>query len=137
MSSSEHQPSGPCLPVGSRNRPLVTRDVVESFLACKLKGFLRLDGQQGTKSDYEILMREVKDEILQRAGASLIGRHRDEEAMRGLKATPATLGQGAPLILDATVEDDEFSVTFDGLERVDDPSRPGGYHYIPVLVAEG
>ena len=137
MSTSEHQPQGPCLPGGATIRSLFTRDLVESFLACKLKGFLKIDGRQGTKSDYEILISDVREELLQRAGVSLMGRHRDVEVLRALKATPATLGQGAPLILDAVIENVEFSMTIDGMKRVDDPSRPGGYHYIPVLVAEG
>ena len=136
MSSSEHKPRTPCLP-GGMNRPLVTRDAVESFLACKLKGFLKLDGQHGTKSDYELMTTEVREELLRRAGVSLTGRYRDGEVLRALKATPDTLGQGAPLILEAAVENEQFSMAFDGLKRVGDSTAPGGYHYIPILVTDG
>ena len=37
----------------------ITRDILESYLHCKYKGFLKLTGQQGTKSDYETLLTEI------------------------------------------------------------------------------
>src|SRR5262249_11986954 len=46
------------------------------------------------------------------------------------------LGRGLPLLLDAAFEDDDLSVRFDALVRVDDRSRPGGFSYAPVLFHE-
>jgi predicted RecB family nuclease len=51
--------------------------------------------------------------------------------------TAPTLKQGAAFVLDATVEDDCFSLRFDGLKRVDGPSKLGDYHYVPVLFHGG
>jgi hypothetical protein len=34
----------------------ITRDVLESFLHCKYKAHLKIRGQEGHKSDYEILL---------------------------------------------------------------------------------
>jgi hypothetical protein len=34
----------------------ITRDVLESYLNCKTKAYLRLAGQQGSVSDYENLL---------------------------------------------------------------------------------
>jgi predicted RecB family nuclease len=44
---------------------------------------------------------------------------------------------GTPLILDAVIQDADLSLKFDGLQRVGDPSHPGGFHYVPILVFEG
>jgi hypothetical protein len=33
----------------------ITGDIIESFLKCKLKGHLKLTGQSGTNSDYEVM----------------------------------------------------------------------------------
>jgi len=41
----------------------ITRDVLESFLHCKTKGYLKLTGQQGTRCDYEVLMAEMRAEV--------------------------------------------------------------------------
>ena len=40
-------------------------------------------------------------------------------------------------MLDATLEDDQLSLGFDGLKRVDGPSKLGDFHYIPMLFVEG
>jgi len=34
----------------------ITRDILESYLHCKLKGHFKLTGQQGSKCDYETLL---------------------------------------------------------------------------------
>ena len=36
-------------------------------------------------------------------------------------------------MLDATLEDDLLSLGFDGLKRVDGPSKLGDFHYVPML----
>ncbi len=41
----------------------ITRDVLESYLHCKYKGYLKLTGQQGTRSDYESLRTEMRAEV--------------------------------------------------------------------------
>jgi hypothetical protein len=41
----------------------ITRDVLESYLRCKTKAQLKLTGQEGTKSDYECMMRRIRDEV--------------------------------------------------------------------------
>ena len=45
-----------------RRHSPITREILESYLNCKLKGHLKLKGEQGTKSDYEMLMAEVRVE---------------------------------------------------------------------------
>jgi predicted RecB family nuclease len=47
------------------------------------------------------------------------------------------LKQGASFLLDATLDDDLVSMTFDGLKKVDGPSKLGDFHYIPILFHEG
>ena len=37
----------------------ITRDIMESYLNCKYKAHLKLAGQQGTMSDYELLLTEL------------------------------------------------------------------------------
>jgi predicted RecB family nuclease len=40
-------------------------------------------------------------------------------------------------VLNATLEDDLLSLSFDGLKRVDGPSKLGDFHYVPMLFHEG
>ena len=54
-------------------------------------------------------------------------------SLRHLTVTPAVLKRGAPLVLDATIEDERLTLRFDALQRVPGPSQLGDFHYIPVL----
>ena len=55
---------------------------------------------------------------------------------RDIPLTAATLRAGSSFVLNATLEDDLFSLSFDGLKRVDGPSKLGDFHYVPMLFHE-
>lgn len=113
----------------------ITRDIIESYLNCKYKAHLKLTRQQGTKSDYELLLAELRGEVRLGAIEQIAQHHQGME--RNLPLSPITLRRGVPFLIDATLEDDQVSLVFDGLKRVDGPSRLGDFHYIPVLFSEG
>jgi len=115
----------------------ITRDMIESFLRCKYKGHLKLAGQQGTRSDYELLQAELRDAVRQQATNKILARHPPQEAEQNLALTPAALKRGAAFLLNATLEDELVSLAFDGLQRVSGPSKLGDFYYIPVLFTEG
>jgi hypothetical protein len=50
--------------------------------------------------------------------------------------TPEVLKRGVPLLLDATVKDQEFGLCFDALQRAAGSSQLGNFHYVPVLFHE-
>src|SRR5215475_12956630 len=110
----------------------ITREIVESYLNCKHKGHLKLTGQQGTRSDYEILLAESRDELRRRAIDKILACCQGEEMVRDVVLTTSLLKQGAAFILNATLEDEYVSFVFDGLKRVPGPSKLGDFHYIPV-----
>ena len=117
--------------------PRITKEVLEGYLNCKLKGYLKLKGERGTRSDYETLMTALRDDLRARAYEKLLARHAGAAVLRGVKIETSTLKKGASIILDAVIEDEALSLHLDGLMRVEGPSRLGGYHYIPILVVEG
>jgi predicted RecB family nuclease len=115
----------------------ITRDIIESYLSCKYKGHLKFTGQQGTRSDYEVLLAEARDAVRRQATDMILARHQGEKVERDLVLTPAVLKKGAAFLVNATLEDEHISVAFDGLKRVPGPSKLGDFHYIPVLFIEG
>jgi predicted RecB family nuclease len=115
----------------------ITRDVLESYLNCKLKAHLKLAGQQGAKCDYESLLLGLRGRVKSQAGDALRTRHPASQTACNLPITPEALGRGWRVILDGTLEDDELSIFFDGLKREDGRSNLGDFHYIPVLCHEG
>src|ERR1017187_7907441 len=115
----------------------ITRDILESYLNCKFKGHLKLTGQQGSKCDYENLLTERRAEVRVAAIDKILARCSGEEIPRNIPLTTSALKQGASFILDATLEDDLFSLAFDGVKKVEGPSKLGDFHYIPMLFHEG
>src|SRR5262245_49359346 len=115
----------------------ITRDIIESSLHCKYKGYLKLAGQQGPTPDYEQLLVECRDAVKQGAMDKLFARHAAEEVVRDVVLTPAILKKGAALLVNATLEDEHVSLAFDGLKRAPGHSKLGDFHYVPVLFSEG
>src|SRR5579862_3643090 len=115
----------------------ITRDIIESFLNCKFKGHLKLAGESGTRSDYEAMTATARQASREQALAELVARFGEGDACRGIAVSAATLKRGAPLLADASIEDEDLSLCFDGLKRADGPSRVGGHHYLPALHNHG
>jgi predicted RecB family nuclease len=115
----------------------VTREVLEGYLECKYKGRLRLAGEAGEATDYQRLVAEEEAEALARGLAHLLSRHPAGEACRGATLTAADLARGAPLLLDATLEDGPVSLRCDALLKAEGTSRLGDFHYVPVLCRAG
>ena len=115
----------------------ITRDVLESYLNCKTKAHLKLAGHQGSMSDYEGLLISNLQEVRQQAIGKILAKHSPGEVATDVPLTAATLRGGSSFILNATLEDDLFSLSFDGLKRMDGPSKLGDFHYVPMLFHEG
>src|SRR5262245_20715621 len=50
----------------------ITCDVLESYLKCRYKGHLKTMGEKGLSHDYEILLKESREQIRQAATAKLL-----------------------------------------------------------------
>ncbi|MGE5296271.1 MAG: TM0106 family RecB-like putative nuclease [Solirubrobacterales bacterium] len=115
----------------------VTRDVLESYLDCKTKAHLRLAGQQGSVSDYENLLVVKRQEVRQTAIDKILAKQHEGEVVRDISLTADALRAGPSIVLDTNLEDGLLSVRFDGLKRVDGPSKLGDFHYVPMLFHGG
>src|SRR5271157_5359281 len=50
----------------------ITRDVLEGYLSCKYKGRLQLGGEEGRKSDYEVMATDLLRQLRTRVVADLL-----------------------------------------------------------------
>jgi predicted RecB family nuclease len=114
----------------------VTRENLETYLHCKTKAHLKFAGQQGNVPDYEALLLSTRQDVRQQAIDKILARTPEGEVARDASLTAATLRAGSSFMLNVTLEDDLFSVSFDGLKRVDGPSKLGTFHYVPMLFWE-
>lgn len=114
----------------------ITRDVLESYVFCRYKSYLKLIGQQGKKSDYENLLTEIRREVRLKAIERIHVQNQSNQIVSNIVLTTSALAQGALFILDACIEDDLFSLSFDGLKKVPGVSKLGQFLYIPMLFHE-
>src|SRR3954470_11165130 len=115
----------------------ITNEILEAYLNCRTKGYLKLVGETATKSDYEEMTAAASRASRELSLAGIVARYGEGNAFRGTAITAATLKQGAPLLADATLEDDGMSIRFDALKRADGASKLGEHHYVPVLHNHG
>ena len=115
----------------------INRQILEAYLNCKTKAHLKLAGQQGIVPDYEALLVANRQAVRQQAIGKILARNPEGEVARDIILTAAALREGPSFVLNATLEDDLLSLSFDGLKRVDGPSKLGDFHYVPMLFHEG
>jgi predicted RecB family nuclease len=115
----------------------ITRQILEAYLNCKTKAHLKLAGQKGNVSDYEALLLSTRQEVRQQSIGKILARNPEGDVTRDVPLTAASLRAVSSYIVNATLEDDLLSVSFDGLKRVDGSSKVGKFHYVPILFHEG
>jgi predicted RecB family nuclease len=115
----------------------ISRQILESYFACKLKAYLRLRGTQGDPSEYLDMICEEDRQAKGAAKLKLIKAHNDRAVPTRVPLTVSLLSAGAPLILDTTFEDECLQLCFDGIVKVDGASAVGPFHYAPVIFHGG
>jgi predicted RecB family nuclease len=110
----------------------LTSSLLEDYLRCESKSYLRLQGRHGQTTDYSVLC------------AQLDAHHR-ASALQWLVAQSTTVGvrrfgglrlqdlaTGHAMILDAVAGADGLETHFDGLQREPGDSPLGPYYYRPI-----
>jgi predicted RecB family nuclease len=115
----------------------ITRDVLESYVFCKYKSYLKLLGQQGDTSDYERLRTALRHEVRLNAIDKIRVQHQEDQVVSNIVLTTSALAQGPLFVLGASIEDEQISLSLDGLKKVPGVSKLGQFLYIPMLFCEG
>lgn len=115
----------------------ITRDILESYLHCQFKAYLKSTGETGEHSEYEAMLTQARATVRDRAIDSIEADQPVRTLERAVALTIAALRRGASFIIDPIFDDECFSLRLDGVKRVNEPSKLGNFHYVPVLFHEG
>jgi predicted RecB family nuclease len=115
----------------------LTRDVLEGFVFCKYKGYLKLLGQHGATSDYEALLMARRDQVRLQALATIHSQAQEDQIASNILLTTSALRRGPRFVLDVLIEDDQCALSVDGLKKVPGASKLGQFLYLPMLFHEG
>jgi hypothetical protein len=96
---------------------------------------MKVLGEHGTATDYELLLVDKRREVRQKAIAKIFARHGAQEggALRDIPGTRSVLERGAPFVLVASIETEFLSLDCDALKRVPGSSSLGDFHYVPCF----
>lgn len=117
-------------------KAIVTNDVLESFIHCRYKSYLKLIGQSGIKSDYERLRLKLRSEVKHNALSNIQGKAVEEQVTSNVSLKTSILEKGSLFILQLSVEDDNLSLVLDGIKKVG-TKQQDNYFYAPILFYEG
>lgn len=117
----------------------ITSDVLESYVFCKYKSYLKLINQQGDKSDYEKILMSLRNDIKRNAIEKIYDQNQENQVVRNVVITTYLLETGRLFLLDGLVEDkgNYISISFDGLKKISGISNLGQFVYIPILFYGG
>ncbi len=95
----------------------ITDDVIDSLQHCRLKAFLKLNGEVGSRCGYESLLIEQRANAQRKAIEKIRREYSETDVATHLDLSVANLRRGAALILGARLDDDRHTVVFDFARR--------------------
>src|SRR4051794_37143998 len=99
VGAGSHCGIAPCGPRRSRAMTTkITREVLEGYLYCKYKAYLKLADQQGSVWDYEKLLVANRQEVRQTAIDKILAKHLEGEVARDITLTAAALRAGPSFV---------------------------------------
>lgn len=114
----------------------ITRDVLESYIACEYKAYLKLAEQaDGTKGRHTTPFGDSQYPS-QLAGPVRTPFRADENAIP-VRLTSSCLRKAKHHILNILFETDTVSIHIEGLQRVEGSSSLGDFHYLPLVFKTG
>jgi predicted RecB family nuclease len=114
----------------------ITKDVLAARQHCRLKAYFRLRGEEGTRSDFELLVLKAREEHRAKSIAKLRQQYTEGDLGVDIVLSRSLLRKGTTFIFGARLDDDQYAIRLDGVKRVDGPSNLGEFHYQPVLFSE-
>jgi predicted RecB family nuclease len=111
-------------------QPKITNETLEAYCYCPQKFHLKLQGEQGTKTQYELIQAELRADTRARA----IKNHGGTDASaKSLRLTPTRLARASQYLFDGRYEDEDFSIQIDGVAKAPSSRDPCHPAFRPIL----
>jgi predicted RecB family nuclease len=117
--------------------PKITDHILYSYVQCKSKAYLYLNGFAGEKTEYEVFTQSLARQIVQSGIQSLIEKHKGDAIRLNRATTQTDLELGKPLLLSTSLVNAACDCRIDCLQRVEGDSCLGPFYYRPVAICQG
>ena len=114
----------------------ITCEILEAYVSCKTKAYLKLQRKQGIRTDYEVLRSEMRTRVRNEAHMKIKAAYAGGHILRDKQVTVSVLKRGADF-LRARIVDSALCLTMDGFKKKSGACRLGDFHYVPIWCYEG
>ena len=114
----------------------ITGEIVEAYVSCKTKAYLKLQREQGTRTDYDVLRSEMRERVRRAAQKTIEAAYPEGEILQDVQAAFSVLKRGAEF-LQGRIEDASLQLTIDGFRKTPGACALGDFHYVPAWCYEG
>src|SRR4051794_25056792 len=109
----------------------ITQDMLQSYVDCRYKAFLKLRGHNGAMAhNGNPLLQELSTAACESRSAFPPSENRADK----VELSSKFLREGIDSAINCSYETSEISLHFDGVQRVSGASNLGNFHYLPVLL---
>src|SRR3954447_4087029 len=112
----------------------ITKDVIESYMACHYKAFLKLTGHEGAIPEYQQLHPSENSRFPLTSVDEVHSQPVGSQLAESIVLTSSYLRHGVLLIANGVFKTDLISLSIDGLQRVEGVSAIGDFHYLPLIL---
>lgn len=107
----------------------ISDQIIEAYLDCRYKSYLKLHNNDGEKTDYENLQYRLDKRYQKEATGRLESDYLGKSVLFGAQLGPATLSGSNAIIFNASAEIDGLVTSFDAAKRSSEESN----RYDPIL----
>jgi predicted RecB family nuclease len=115
----------------------ITRDVLESYMDCAYKAFLKLANREGVAPNGSLLRMDGSSRPPLTSVGEIHPRRVETQGTNSVELTTSYLSKGHAIILDGTFEASGISLHIEGLQRTVGSSGIGDFHYLPAVFQRG
>ena len=108
--------------------------IFKSFIRCKYKGYLKLNGQIGIKTDFEKFDEDCISRQKNRYYQKLDSQSTSQLQLEGKLISKRTLSSGYDYLLNVSVRNDNEGIEIDCLEKFGRESSSADNSYVPILI---
>jgi predicted RecB family nuclease len=110
--------------------PKITNEVLEAYCYCPQKFYLKLQGERGIRTDYELMRAQLRSRIRTTAIRRFA---RGQRPSTDVQLTRAFLQNAPEYIFDGIYEDQDFTLHIDGVAKVENTNAPTAHALHPIL----
>lgn len=113
---------------------ILTNDIIHSFLYCQYKSYLKSQGKEGERTEYERLQETIKNQSLSMLFQRITAKGKTVLSPNA-KASPSLFVQGVDFLLNYTFESPGIRLQVDALEKTLSVSDKSSFSYILTVIS--